>query len=318
MYHRVIELPADPNLLCVTPEHFEQHLKVLTRDFRVLSLGELAESLRSGELTNRSIVITFDDGYADNLENAAPLLQRYGAHATVFVTTGAIGQEREFWWDELERLILRPSRLPDPLELRIGPTTHRWETGDFDGHAGEETAGQQGWNVEQPNDPGPRQRLYRSLYALFRPLPTRERDRALQNLREAAGLGSTGRPTHRTLSTEELARLAALDLIEIGAHTVTHPLLATLPVETQRSEIIESKSRLESLLGRPITSFSYPHGSLSADTVAIVRQAQLSCACTSEYHPVWPRDDPFLLPRVVLPDWDGDRFARQIREWMRG
>jgi peptidoglycan/xylan/chitin deacetylase (PgdA/CDA1 family) len=76
------------------------------------------------------VVITFDDGYADNLHNAKPLLERYDIPATVFVTTGHIGHEREFWGDELDRLLLQPSTLPELLGLSINGSPYQWELGE--------------------------------------------------------------------------------------------------------------------------------------------------------------------------------------------
>jgi peptidoglycan/xylan/chitin deacetylase (PgdA/CDA1 family) len=318
MYHRVVNLPSDPQLLCVTPQHFSEHLDVLNRDYRPLSLLQLKVKLGDGTLPNRAVVVTFDDGYADNLEYAAPLVQRHGIPATVFVTSGALGQQREFWWDELDRLVLQPGVLPNPLELKVGGRTYQWETGSSAPYTSEEACLHRGWHVEQPVDPGPRQRLYRSLYDVLQPLPTEARNCALDELRTAAGVDSVGRPTHRALTVDEVIRLGQDGFFEVGAHTVTHPLLATLPVATQRGEIKQSKTCLEGMLGKPVVTFSYPHGSRGTETVAIAREAGFACACSSDPDAVWPDADPFQLPRVVVRDWDGDVFARQLKEWMRG
>jgi len=318
MYHRVIDLTTDPQLLCVAPANFQQHLEVLARNYHPLSLTELATALRSGNLPNRSVCVTFDDGYADNLENAAPLLTRYGVPATVFVTSGVLGQQREFWWDELERIVLQPGCLPDPLELCISERSFRWELGAAARYTAEEAARGLDWHVEQPDDPGPRQRLYRTLYALLQPLDVAARDRVVCELRRVAGLSPEGRKTHLSLTEEELKRLGTEESIEIGAHTVTHPLLATLPIEEQRAEIARSKACLERILGRAVTTFAYPHGSFEADTMSLLRSSQFTCACTSDPRPVWPGDELLCLPRLVVRNWDGDLFARAIREWMRG
>jgi peptidoglycan/xylan/chitin deacetylase (PgdA/CDA1 family) len=91
MYHRVTELPNDPYLLAVTPKHFAQQLGVIRRYGVPMRLGQLVEALQDGKVPKRAVVVTFDDGYADNLYNAKPLLELYSIPATVFVTTGCIG-----------------------------------------------------------------------------------------------------------------------------------------------------------------------------------------------------------------------------------
>src|SRR5262245_19306871 len=110
LYHRIAEPAADPFDLCVTPQHFAEHLEQLRRHHRIISLTELSQRLASGATLRHTVVLTFDDGYADNLHHAKPLLERYDAPATVFVTSGYVGQDREFWWDELERLLLLSPR----------------------------------------------------------------------------------------------------------------------------------------------------------------------------------------------------------------
>jgi len=318
MYHRVVNLPSDPQLLCVTPEHFTEHLEILRRDYQPLSLLQLAKALGERTLPNRAVVVTFDDGYADNLENAAPVIRRHGTPATVFVTSSALGRQEEFWWDELDRLILQPGVLPDSLELRVDGSAYRWETGSSAAYTVDEARLHRDWHVERPVDPGPRQRLYRSLYDVLHPLPPEPRSCALDQLRTLAGVDSAGRSTHRALTVAELVRLSQDGLIEVGAHTVTHPLLATLSVAKQRDEIEQSKACLEEILGKPVVTFSYPHGSRGTETVAIARAAGFACAGSSDPDPVWPDADPYQLPRVVVRDWDGDVFARQMKEWMRG
>jgi peptidoglycan/xylan/chitin deacetylase (PgdA/CDA1 family) len=76
------------------------------------------------------VVVTFDDGYADNLHHAKPLLERYGIPATVFVTSDYIGQEHEFWGDKLERLLLQPGALPQTLQLQVNGTAYQWSLGE--------------------------------------------------------------------------------------------------------------------------------------------------------------------------------------------
>src|SRR3712207_6612027 len=119
LYHRVAELNSDPWSLAVTPSHFAEHLKILRQQACPIRLQQLSQALSDGKLPDRSVVVTFDDGYADNLYNAKPLLERYGIPATVFLTTGYIGAEHGFWWDELGRLLLHSSWLPGMLRLQV-------------------------------------------------------------------------------------------------------------------------------------------------------------------------------------------------------
>ena len=94
-----------------------------------MRLCHLVQNLREGKSQYRPLVVTFDDGYADNLYNAKPLLERYEIPATIFLTSGCIGQNREFWWDELDRMLLQPKTLPRALHLNIDGTTHDWDLG---------------------------------------------------------------------------------------------------------------------------------------------------------------------------------------------
>jgi peptidoglycan/xylan/chitin deacetylase (PgdA/CDA1 family) len=105
--------------------------------------------------------------------------------------------------------------------------------------------------------------------------------------------------------------LARSPLIEVGAHSVTHPVLPNLPLPAQREEITRSKAELEAMTGEPVQGFAYPHGRYTADAVGLVREAGFRYACAVRPQPDGP--DPFLLPRVPVGDWDGDTFDRMLR-----
>jgi peptidoglycan/xylan/chitin deacetylase (PgdA/CDA1 family) len=302
-YHSVSETPSDPYSLGITPQHFAEQLEVLRKDGQLLSLQELLRALREGHVPRRAVVLTFDDGYADTLYTAKPLLERYHIPATVFITTGALG--REFWWEELKRLLLTPETLPERLSLTIEGTIYEWTVSA----AGENRL----WQVAAD----PRLRLLWSLHQELRTLPEDERQRVLARLRIWAGTTSPGQMSRRALSTDEILELAQGDLIEVGAHTVTHSPLADLSPAMQRCEIVQSKRYLEDLLAQPVTSFSYPHGSLSDSTVAVVRETGFTCACRSFNDVTWRGSDRFQLPRLWARDWDGDRFRRWIIRWLK-
>jgi peptidoglycan/xylan/chitin deacetylase (PgdA/CDA1 family) len=304
LYHRVTELPLDPNSLCVTPQHFAEHLEILRQHSRPMRLQQLAQAIEDGNVTSRTVVVTFDDGYADNLYSAKPLLERYDVPATVFVITGYIGGKREFWWDELERLLLRAATLPATLHLKINGISHHWELGKADRYT---------------EDTHQRQRLYHSLCQLLRLLPEKDQQKALDDLFAWSGTESRSRPTHRALSPDEVLRLAEGGLVEVGAHTVSHPVLSALPAVAQQDEIKGSKAHLEGILSRVVTSFAYPYGPESdyaAETVAIVREAGFACACAGgrsiSASLFRRRPDRFQLHRVAVRDSDGEAFSRRL------
>jgi peptidoglycan/xylan/chitin deacetylase (PgdA/CDA1 family) len=320
LYHRVAELRSDPWELSVTPRHFADHLEILRQHGRPLRLRQLVRALRDGNVPDRSVVVTFDDGYADNFCQARPLLERYEVPATFFLTTGYLGHAREFWWDELERLLLQPGTLPEVLRIRIGGIIYQWGLGKAARYHEVTARHHRSWRVAQ-DPPTMRHRLFAALCELLRSAPDSERQEVLNRLRAWAGATPVGRPTHRTLSLAEVSALARGGLIEIGAHSVTHSALSGLPTESQRGEVQGSKARLEELIDGPVTSFAYPFGGrpdYGAETVAIVREAGFTCACANVGETVGESSAPFELPRVQLQDWDGETFAHCLSEYFHG
>ena len=296
--------------------HTSGSARFCRRTYRVVGLRELIRGFQSGGVPASAVVLTFDDGYADNLLNAKPLLEEADVPATVFVTAGQVGSGREFWWDELERLLLQPGALPDPFGFRTGDQEHRWNLGGAANYGEGEYARDRTWHVAKPEDSNIRQTIYRSTCELVRPLSSEAR----RTVMDSFPVNSKPRPSHRALSAAEVARLADGGLVEVGAHTVTHPVLSQLAVEQQQLEIRQSKGALEEMVGRPVTSFSYPYGSrshYSADTVRLVREAGFQCACSNFEGRVRKGADPYQLPRFLVRDLDGDAFARQLRAWFR-
>jgi peptidoglycan/xylan/chitin deacetylase (PgdA/CDA1 family) len=266
------------------------------------------------------VVVTFDDGYADNLRHAKPLLERYDVPATVFLATGYVGRQREFWWDELDRVLLQPGVLPEALNLSCNGRSYGWELGEAAHFSEAAYRLHRSWKAwEDP--PTARHALYCSLWEMLLPLPEGERRQTLDDLRAWAGAQPGCRPTHEILSVEEALALAQGELIEVGAHTVTHSALSGLPADAQREEIEGSRDWLENVLDRRATSFAYPFGrrcDYTAETVGIVREAGFSCACSNFSGTVGRSTATFELPRVQVHDMDGEAFARWLSGWFHG
>jgi peptidoglycan/xylan/chitin deacetylase (PgdA/CDA1 family) len=307
LYHQVAELEHDRWSLAVSPRNFAEQLDVLARRRLPVSLRQVTADLRQRSLDRQQVAITFDDGYLDNLTEAKPILERFGIPATVFVVSGAVGRDREFWWDELDRLLLGEEELPVRLTLRIGDRDHQWTI-----RGGQPVSGILGRREVS------RGRLHRTLWRRFRSLSDDERWQALERLRAWAGQPEAVRDDRRAMSAAQLRKLAAGGLIEIGAHTMTHSRLSALAPEDQYAEIRESKTRLEEIIGAPVTNFSYPFGGrldVSASTVDAVERAGFASACTTREGAVRRATNPFRLPRLYVGNWPGDEFEQRLAPW---
>ncbi len=222
-----------------------------------------------------SVAVTFDDGYADNFRAALPLLRRYDTPATCFIATGYIDSPGEFWWDELERIVYTKNALDD----------------------------------------GSRDEVHLSLYNQLQPLSHDARKEILEKLARASGLVPAARKSHRILTSNELAALASEGLVEIGSHTVTHPVLSAQSRAEQFAEMQFSKQRLETTLEREVTSISYPYGGkghYSPVTVSVAAQCGFERACTTNATCVRASDSPFEWGRIQVPDVNGEGFERLL------
>jgi len=314
MYHRVSDKNVDPWSLNVTPRNFAEHLMVLKQHAFPMCLDRLVNAHLEGNIPNRATVVTFDDGYANNLYTAKPILERHDVPATVFVATGYLGHHREFWWDELEWVLLKPGRLPGRLELSISGKRYCLDLGaavDYseDDHRRDCSNSAAGLKV------GSRISFYLSVWKCLHLMPEADQEKALDHILIWANTETAFRETYRTLRVEEALALERGRLVEVGAHTMHHLSLPAHPVAVQREEIQQGKNSLEEILGHPVTTFSYPFGQYSKDTAILVRRAGFSCACTTVEEPVWKRNDRFQLPRFCVKNWSGEEFEKRLVRW---
>jgi peptidoglycan/xylan/chitin deacetylase (PgdA/CDA1 family) len=294
-YHRIDDNPWDPYSLNVAPGHFAEQLDLLRKHANPVSLKALIDGMRSGNLAPRSVAVTFDDGYVDNLHHAKPILERYGIPATVFVITGYLG--REFWWEELARLYGSAKDIQQDFCINVNGRKFNWRS---NGHVTARL----------------RQHRVLSLHHFFSLLSEPERCDGLAQLRSVVGLSADESSVTRAMTSDEIREWATSALVDIGAHTVSHPFLPQLEIKAQQREVSESKKYLEGLLGAQIESFCYPYGLLTKQTAAIVRDAGFRCACATYSDIVTHNKDPFRLPRFLIPNWNGAQFARWLHRWM--
>lgn len=305
MYHRIDTPTTDARCLCVSPEHFREHLEVLTRHYLVMPLRELAEQCQRGTAPNNAVALTFDDGYRDNSEVAYPLLATFGTPATLFITPGRLEGQRDYWWDELERIVLREPLLPPCLALRLDCGIREWRLDDWD---------RVDPTLQRGNTSGARQgrkRLFMDLHHILLASSQQEQLNIQDQL--VSWAGSTNAARVPVLSREQVALLGENRLIEIGAHSVGHPMLTRLALAEQVVEMRKSREWLESVTEKRVTSFAYPYGDYDRSSVQAAGIAGFELACSCNTARVSRRTHLLALPRIIAHDVDGEEFTRALR-----
>jgi peptidoglycan/xylan/chitin deacetylase (PgdA/CDA1 family) len=291
LYHRVAETAENPWGDVVSPARFEEQIAALSAEMRLMPLAELIAAADRGSIPDRAVAISFDDGYADNLSNALPILRRHQAPATFFIATGWRDPSLPYWWDELSDLVLGPGKRPPRIDVTIGSRPVVAATAD-------------------------REERLRALHGAIHPalsgLPPAAVDSGLEVVRgwarraaEEPSVNGVDADAARPLSTAELERLAADPLVELGAHTAFHPRMPTLSADARRVEAERSRDAVAEVVGERPRFFAYPFGAVDRGSEASVREAGFERGFgTQGYVPVTTAARPFRVPRMPLA---GDR-----------
>jgi peptidoglycan/xylan/chitin deacetylase (PgdA/CDA1 family) len=292
-YHRVLGAP-DPLLESEpTVDTFRWQMDLLAECFNVLPLDEAVSLLVKERMPPRAVAITFDDGYRSLHELAMPILRERALPATVFVTSGHMADASSMWNDIILEAV---RRLPGPVvDLRdIGLDAYPLG-GSEQRHASAA-----------------------HLTERCKYLPPPARKIMLDRLQQLAG---TDLRQHLML-TPEMIRDLVRNGIDIGGHTVTHPILARLDDETATREIIDNKRDLEQVTGRPLRLFAYPNGKHGADFdqrhVDMVRAAGYHAAFSTAPGAATRHHNPFNFPRSRPWDAQPLLFAARLLRWLHG
>ena len=292
-YHRVADGVEDPFGLCVSPENFAAHLDELQRRRQPSTLDDLSTPARRPR-----VVVTFDDGYWDNLANALPIAESKGFPITVFVTSGLLSGQTGYWWDRLATLLGSRPQEHDEFHLAVGGEDVRIPLGTS--------------NFETDLSEVRRHLL---------PLPVQDIERALDTTSALWSVESTPPADARALTPVELRQLAAAGAVTIGAHTVDHVRLRSRPIQEQIDTISDSKFDLEQFLQRSVSHFAYPFGrsdDFDDCSVHAARSAGFDTACTTLPGTARQSTNPFRLPRRLVMNWGRPRFRVQLERWRIG
>lgn len=299
MYHSVGARGAFRDNVIPVAE-FEAHLSFLARRFRVVPMADLLARLESGRaVPDDWVVLTFDDGYADNRRTVLPLLRKFGFPASFFPTVDVVSRGKRFFYDSIHDIVESAARPKVTVELDGRPAHFR-----LDGAERREEA------------------VLRMVLAI-RGRAAAERLAFVDALRLAVGasrgpgspsalavapVGRTGSDGGDGVSGGEPLYLDPADLralaeagMEVGSHTLSHPNLAVLKNGELEDEIAESKVHLESITGAPVRGIAYPFGKrrhFNAAAVEAVRRAGYRYALTTEAGRAAAGASVFELPRL--------------------
>lgn len=280
IFHRVLA-QRDPVLdWDLDAGAFEQTVQWLKAWFNVLPLDEAVTRLRERSLPARAAAITFDDGYADNFLVALPILKRHDLPATFFVATGYLDGGR-MWNDTIIEALRHCAK--SRLDLS-----------------------NEGLGVHELNSA---EDVRKAISGILNDVKYRDPERRKQAVEHVAAVAGCRLPSDLMMTSEQV-RAMRREGMSIGAHTVTHPILARIDADPVRSEVLESKQFLESLLQERVGLFAYPNGKPTVDyrarDVATMRGLDFDAAVTTAWGVADARSDLMQLPRFT--PWDRTRF----------
>ncbi|WP_422013838.1 polysaccharide deacetylase family protein [Roseateles sp.] len=293
IFHRVLREPDPLFPDEVDAARFDELLGWAKSWFNVLPLDTAIRQLHEGNLPARAAALSFDDGYADNHDVALPLLQKHGLPCSFFVATGFLDGGR-MWNDTLIEAV-RLSTLPT-LDLR----------GLSDGE-GEDLG------LHTLGDTGNRRAALSRLIERVKYLPPEPR---LACVDAIAARAEVNPPGDLMMTSEQVKALHRAGM-QVGAHTVSHPILATLDANRAADEIARSRDMLQSLLGATVGLFAYPNGKPGTDYLpdvhpALVRELGFDAAVSTRWAAARRADDVFQIPRFTPWDRAGLKFGLRL------
>jgi peptidoglycan/xylan/chitin deacetylase (PgdA/CDA1 family) len=284
-YHRFTDAPCPGR---TSAANLAAQLDYLASHYTVLPLSTVESRLREGRpLPPATAAITVDDGYSDFYEIAWPVLRRRNMPATVFVVTDFVDRRRWIWTDQIPFLISRTGAERIALSvagLSVTAAVH-----------GESS----------------RRELASSLNRILKDQPDEAKDRLVDQIAAQCRVALPGQPpADRSSCTWEQLREMESSGVEIGSHTVTHPILTRVTADRLRDELEQSRRRLEDMLGRRVTSFCYPNGAYNRVVRDAVARAGYRLAVTSDNGLNDATIDPLAFRRIQNEEEDLIHFIQ--------
>ena len=287
-YHRVSDA-CDSFLPPMSIKMFETQMTYLATHCTVLHLDEAVERIKAQDVPDDAVVVTFDDGYADNYTHAFPILKRLSIPATIFLPTDVIGTGRVLWHDQVFSAL---SKSKVPLIEGFPENESRF-------------------SLETLED---RRHAQDAILLYIRSLDVSRRNHEIGRLFGLLDFSMKLESPRVYLDWSEVKAMQSHG-IGFGSHTVTHPILSLLSEAEAREEVLESKRLMEDILGIRVKSFAYPSGrrqDFSETTKALLRESGYECAVTMIHGTNSVGADLFEMRRTQYPDGNPHMFGARL------
>lgn len=275
-YHMIVDEPNGfyPE---TSTRDFEKQIAHLVKNYRVISLDEIVERVKTKRSLRRCVAITFDDGFRNNYEIAYPILRKYNIPATIFLTTNYIDSGTAPWFIKFRYIFMKTEKTE--LRLRLDDK-----------------------NILFPmHTKKAKFTAVDRVMAYLKNCPNEQRLSLLDKLCKELEVNEFQGIDNLMLTWDQIKVMASHDIF-FGAHTVRHPILSKISIKIAEREILESKNTIEEKIGKPVTSFAYPFGKKSQYTpqiFPILQELQFKCAVTTELRPNTHSVNLFELNRPV-------------------
>jgi peptidoglycan/xylan/chitin deacetylase (PgdA/CDA1 family) len=289
-YHRLSEREGGAR---ISARAFAEQTRYLAAHYTLVPLSRLADCWRRREIPARLAAITIDDGYRDAYEIAFPILRKHRAPATIFVVTEFVDGTAWLWTDKTRYLTALAA--PQSFEIELGERRLSLEL-----NGGASRAAAAGL-----------------INAALKPLSEEVRDALIERLASVLKVKAPQRPPSEYSAINwGQAREMADAGVEIGSHTLTHPILTGLSDERLREEVGRSRDRIQTALRRKVETFCYPNGDYDPRTRREVARAGYELAVTTEVGLNNQQDDLLSLRRIH-GEYDLSRFVKNTSGFAR-
>ena len=287
LYHKISNDPIDSQLLAVSPKNFRDQLVWLKENHEVLGLSNLVDKIRRTSLHGNEIAITFDDGYRDNFTQMLPIITEIGIPVTVFIATDFINSSHEFWWDQVEQIVV--STQEKSLTLCIDDCEFVMELSS----ANRKISAIDSICTELKN---------------YKQFSIRK---AIKDLAHKLECSIDPRATHGIMTESDLRKMSESKWVTIGSHTSSHTRMPLLSEQEQRDELKVSKQRLEQILKQDISLISYPYGNyidFSPNVEKLVIEGGYIAGIANIQKDLSKETSITAIPRRLVRNWNREDF----------